>query len=191
MLIYFRSLFACLIITCSSLVCFGEETVWLRGTFKEVNSASPVVGEATFPLELTRAVIAATPQKFLDEAFVSGFNIPVLFQSVEAMPVGESFEMKNDDYFLHIEKFAVDEPEPVSSKLLLIHMEGADGRTNIPVPLALTSTAIPLLQLAVKELEGMEEPLGKMLEEVKKTKPGVLLIGEDKLMKSKLEIKLQ
>lgn len=191
MLLTTRFLFVCLIFSITSSFSYSEETVWLRGTFKEVNSASPVVGEATFPLNLTRAVIAATPKKFLDEAMEGGFNISAIFQAVEAMPVGETFELNNDEYILHIEKFAVNEPEPAESKLLLIHLEETEGTTNIPVPLALTSTAIPLLQLALKELKGMEEPLSIMLDEVKKTKPGVLLIGEDKLMKSKLEIKLQ
>jgi hypothetical protein len=149
------------------------------------------VGTATFPLELTRAVIAATPKKFLDEVFDSGFDIPVLFKSVEAMPVGETFEYNNDEYRLRIEKFVVDDPNPKASNLLLIHMDEPNGTTNIPVPLALTSTAIPLLQLAVKELAGMEGQLSKVIEEVRKTKPGILLTGEDKLMNSTLEIKLQ
>lgn len=188
---FLHNSFVSLAIFTIALPAFCEETIWLRGTFKEINTSSPVVGEATFPLELTRAVIAATPPNFLEEAMNSGFDIPVLFQSVEAMPVGETFELNKEEYQLRIEKFAVNDPAPKESKLMLIHIDEPNGRTNIPVPLALTSTAIPLLQLALKELKGMEDQLGKLIEEVRKTTPGLLLTGQDKLMYSTLEIKLQ
>lgn len=191
MMTFLRNIFVCLTIATISIPAFCEETIWLRGTFKEINTSSPVVGEATFPLELTRAVIAATPPKFLEEAMLSGFDIPVLFQSVEAMPVGETFELNKEEYQLRIEKFAVNEPEPKESRLMLIHLEEANGTTKIPVPLALTSTAIPLLQLALKELNGMEDQLAKLIEEVRKTSPGLILTGQDKLMYTKLDIKLQ
>lgn len=191
MITFLRNIFISLAITTASLPAFCEETIWLRGTFKEINTSSPVVGEATFPLELTRAVIAATPPKFLEEAMLSGFDIPVLFQSVEAMPVGETFELNKEEYQLRIEKFAVNEPEPKESRLMLIHLEEPNGTTKIPVPLALTSTAIPLLQLALKELNGMEDQLAKLIEEVRKTTPGLILTGQDKLMYTKLDIKLQ
>ncbi len=169
-----------------------EKTVWLRGTFQEIGSASPVIGHATFTLDLTESIIRATPPKFILEAEKAGFNIEAIHASVQAMPVGETFEIQNNNEFhLQIEKFESLSTNDKPTKLLLIRMQSPNGTTRIPVPLALTSTAIPLLQLALEELAGMEAQLGAMLEEVKKTPPGTLLVGEDKLMNSVLEIKLQ
>jgi len=181
----------CFFITALNHFAWSEELVWLRGTFQEVNSASPVVGMATFPLELTRAVIAATPKKFLKEASEDGFHIEAIFKAVEAMPVNEKFKIVNKDIHLEIEKFVTIQETPASSGLLIIGLNSPDRNFNIPVPLALTAAAVPLLQYAMKELKGLEEELGKMLEQVKKTPPGILLKGEDKLMNSWLEIRLQ
>lgn len=185
-----RSVFTLLVLFTLSLSVFCEETVWIRGTFEEKNS-SPLIGSATVPLELTKAVVAAIPKQFLEELEYSGFDMPVLLQAVEALPVGDIFELNEDDYHLKIEKYTTNDPQPARSNLLLIRLDEPDGPTRIPVPLSITSAAIPLLQYALKELKGMEEPLAKVIEEVRKTAPGLVFVGEDQFTDTTLEIKLQ
>ncbi|MBD3267673.1 hypothetical protein GF373_13470 [bacterium] len=59
------------------------------------------------------------------------------------------------------------------------------------VPLSITSMTVKLLQVAFKDLQGMDAQLAAVIGEVKKTPPAVLLKGEDKLMDSMLKISLE
>ena len=164
----------------------GEDIVWLQGTFQEVNSASPVTGSATMPLSLARSIVRSTPQKYLDDVKTGGFDLEAILAALEAMPMDQVFQIKRDDYHLVIHKYSAAAPEAKPS-LLFIRSDSL----SIPVPLAITGTAITLLQFAIKDLKGLDQQLATLLEEVKKTPPGLLLKGEDRLMQSWLEIRLQ
>jgi len=164
-----------------------KETVWLYGKLQEVNSASPMVGEASFPLSLARAVLAAIPPKYLKNSKDAGFDIDTISQVVESMPKGEIFEMTQNDYKIAIHKGVVSATPVAKPYSLIIRNENI----KLPVPLMITGMAVKVLQMAFKDFAGLDTQLTHVFEEVKNTPPGLLLKGEDKLMNEWLEIRLE
>ncbi len=164
-----------------------QEEVWLYGSFQEINSASPVIGGATLPLSLGKAIVSAVPAQYLKESADAGFDIPTIANIIESMPAGETFELTKNDFNLVIMKKKVPIDPEASASSLVIQNE----QLRLPIPLILTGTVVKALQLAFKELRGLDEPLANVINEVKQTPPGTLLKGEDRLMKSWLEIRLQ
>ncbi|RJP24295.1 MAG: hypothetical protein C4527_19150 [Candidatus Omnitrophota bacterium] len=164
-----------------------EEQIWLYGSFQEINSASPVIGGATLSLALAKAVVAAIPPKYLVESADAGFDIPIIATIVDSMPVGDTFELTKHDFHLVIVKQSKTVDPAVTASSLVIQNE----KMRLPIPLLLTGAVVKALQLAFKELDGMDEPLAQLVTEVKKTPPETLLKGEDRLMNSWLVIRLQ
>ncbi len=164
-----------------------QEMVWLYGSFAEINSASPVVGAATMPLTLAKALVDAVPANYVKEANESGFDIPLIVDIVEALPAGEKFELTKNDYHLEIYKVVKTAEFDKKPTSLVIQNE----QLRLPIPLILTGTVVKALQLAFKDLKGLDEELAKLVNQIKETPPGILLKGEDRLMNSWLEIRLQ
>ncbi len=182
-------------LTFLTLTANSEEIIWLQGSFKEINCASPMIGAATVPMALTQAIVAAVPASYINDVKEDGIDIPLITTLVEAMPPGEKFELKQDDFHLRIVKFKKNVlPDSVATKLSIKTKE-----LSIPaIPLFLSKPAVGALKLAMKALsvkiddpEVFGEALNKVVDEVKKTPPGILLKGEDKLMDSWLEIRLE
>ncbi len=164
-----------------------KDEIWLAGTFNEVNSASPVIGGATVSLSLAKAIVAAVPPKYLKETKESGFDLVTIAQLVEAMPKDEVFELTKDDYHLQIRKFTKPvNPEEYSSTLMI-----RNNKFSLPIPLLITGTAVSVLQYALEDFKGMDEPLTQLINQVKQSPPGLILKGEDKLFNSWLEIYLR
>ena len=164
------------------------EEIWLSGSLEEIKAASPIIGQATMPINLLNAIVQAVPQKYLKETKESGFDVPALYKSVEAMAPDEIFDVTINDIHLVIRKFVKHKPDvaQASSRLYIRTQD-----LSVPIPLILTGPAITLLQYIVKEFKGMDQQLSVLLEEVKKTPPGLLLQGEDRLMNSWLKILLK
>jgi hypothetical protein len=166
----------------------AQEEIWLSGSLEEIKAASPIIGQATMPINLLNAIVQAVPQKYLKETKESGFDVPALYKSVEAMAPDEIFDVTINDIHLVIRKFVKHKPDvaQASSRLYIRTQD-----LSVPIPLILTGPAITLLQYIVKEFKGMDQQLSVLLEEVKKTPPGLLLQGEDRLMNSWLKILLK
>lgn len=164
-----------------------KQEVWVRIAFEEIDAASPVVGEATFPVPLAKKLIAAIPPKTIKESKEDGFDIPKIAQTVETMEVGGVYKQQSKDYHLKIQKILLPTPKNVTANYLCI----TTAKFPLKVPLSITSMTVKLLQVAFKDLQGMDAQLAAVIGEVKKTPPAVLLKGEDKLMDSMLEISLE
>lgn len=195
-LMKYYSRFVCLAVfpLVLSLPVRAEEVIWLKGSFKEINCASPMIGAATAPQALVKAIVEAVPSIYIEEVKEDGIDIPLIVTLVEAMPVGEKFELKQDEFQLSIEKFKKEaSPGDVAAKLSIKTKE-----LSIPaIPLFLSTPAVGALKLAMKTLgvkvddpDAFSKALDKVVEEVKNTPPGILLKGEDKLLDSWLEIQL-
>ncbi|MDX9753048.1 MAG: hypothetical protein RBU29_03755 [bacterium] len=165
----------------------GEETIWLHIAFDEINSASPVVGEATFPVQLAHKVIAALPPKTLQECKESGFDIPVIAGLVDQLKVGQHYESTVKEYHLRVTKIARTLPAEPKATYLAVN----NPKFPIKVPLTMTPVTVKMLQLYYKELKDMEQQLTAVVEEIQQTPPTLLLKGEDKLMDSWLQISLE
>lgn len=164
-----------------------DETVWLHFAFAEINSASPVIGEATFPISLAQKVVAALPPKTVKECQESGFDIPKIAEAVNQLKTGEKYQNKTKEYQLKISKIPLSFPTEAKATYLAIN----NPKFPIKVPLSMTALAVKMLQLYDKDLKDMGPELTKVVEEIQKTPPAVLLKGEDKLMDSWLEISLE
>lgn len=166
----------------------ADDEIWLAGSLEEIKSASPLIGHATMPMTLARAIVSAVPPKYATETKEAGWDIETIAQAVEAMKVNDVFDLTINNMHLVIHKYIRQKPEtPPSPSLLRIN----NPTLKLPVPLILTSTAITLLQYAVKEFKGMDAQLTILIEQIKKTPPGLILKGEDRLMNSWLEILLE
>lgn len=164
----------------------AEGTPWVQAAFEEINAASPMVGSATMPLDLALAMVEATPSKHLRGAAEDGFDIPAIAQKVKGLPAGAAYEVKTLRYRLVLTRFDKP-PQPDASPSRLYIQTSA---LSVPVPLMLTGAAVSILQYAVEDLQGMDDELARVLEEVKKTPPGMLLEGRDEYMDSWLKISL-
>ncbi|MEW6233787.1 MAG: hypothetical protein AB1656_00230 [Candidatus Omnitrophota bacterium] len=165
----------------------GDKITWVQIAFDEIKSASPVTGEATAPLSLVKAIVNAIPQKYIDEAKEDGFDIKAIFAAVESMPERETFELTKKDYHLLIRKQTKAVGELVYPSWL--NVKSKDFK--VPIPLMITGTAVSVVQFAFSDLKLDSAALDVLVAEVKKTPPGLILKGEDKLMNSWLEIKLE
>ncbi len=166
----------------------AQEEIWLSGSLEEIKAASPIIGYATMPLNLVKAIVQAVPSKYLKETKESGFDVPAIFTAVDAMETNELFDVTINDIHLVIRKFEKEKPdEPLTSSRLYISTQDF----SVPIPLIMTGPAITLLQYIVKEFKGMDQQLSMLIEEIKKTSPGLLLQGEDRLMNSWLKILLK
>ncbi len=169
-------------------VCVADngDVAWLQGTFEEVNSASPVIGKATMPLSLVQSIVEATPNKYLEEAKESGFDISAILLSVEAMQEEDHFELVKGDYRLAIHKYT----QPAqSSNVRYLYVRSENF--SVPIPLSVTKVAVSVLQYAFSELDIDKNALSTMIEEIKKTPSGMILDGEDKLMEAWLKVRLE
>ncbi len=163
------------------------ETIWIHVFFEEVQSASPVIGHATLPLPLAKAIVDTVPPRTLEESKEEGFDILAIANAVELMPNGEEFEVSKNDYHLRITKKTVKAPPGPKPNTLRITTD----QIKLPVPLGYTGMVVRLLQMTFEDLKGLEEPLANVVEEVKKTPACLLLKGEDKLLHSWMEVRLE
>lgn len=166
----------------------AEEEIWLSGSLVEIKSASPLIGFATMPLALAKAFVEATPPKYIKETSEEGWDVVAIAKSVEAMKINGVFDKTMNNIQLRIRKFIKPKPEtpPAPSRLQI-----NNPTLKLPIPLFMTGAAVSVLQYAIKEFKGMDAQLTKVIEQVKLTPPGMLLKGEDRLMNSWLEIRLE
>ncbi|MBN2329635.1 MAG: hypothetical protein JXR73_21015 [Candidatus Omnitrophica bacterium] len=163
----------------------AQDEVWLAGSLEEIKSASPMIGHATMPLSLAKAIVDAVPPKYLKESQEAGFEIPVIAEAVESMKPDDVFDLTIKDIHIVVRKFTKPKPaEPPAPSRLQIN----NPDLKLPIPLFMTGTAVTLLQYVVKEFKGMDAQLAHLIEQVKMTPPGLLLKGEDRLMNTWLEI---
>lgn len=164
---------------------WAEDEVWLAGSLEEIRSASPMIGHATMPLSLAKAIVDAIPPKYLKETQEAGFEIPIIAEAVESMKPNDVIDLTIHDVHIVIRKFLRPKPAepPVPSRLQINNPD-----LKLPIPLFMTGTAVTLLQYVVKDFKGMDAQLTHLIEQVKMTPPGLLLKGEDRLMNTWLEI---
>jgi len=165
----------------------GDKITFVQIAFDEIKSASPVVGEATAPLSLLKAIVNAVPQKYLDDAKGDGFDLKAIYAAVESMPEKETFELTKKDYHLLIRK----QTKPAGEQVYPSWLNVKSKDIKVPIPLLITGTAVSVVQFAFSDLKLDSAALDVLVAEVKKTPPGLILKGEDKLMNSWLEIKLE
>jgi hypothetical protein len=170
-----------------STLATGSGQPWVHIAFEEINSASPVIGEATLPLSLAMTVVDAVPQKTRDECKEEGFDLKDLRNRTRLLETGTSFSAAQEKYQLTITKIA----PPVTSQALPSTLLIKTHLFPLKAPLTITNLTVKLLQLAFKDLKGMDEELTLLVEEIKKTPPTTLLTGEDKYLETSLEIGLE
>lgn len=163
-----------------------KNEVWVHLSFKEIKSVSPVVGEATMPVNLAMKVLEAVPPKSMKECKESGFDLPQISQKIRKLKTGDKFEENSKEFLIKINKTVIPTAEQPASMLVI-----KNAKFPMKIPLSMTSMAIKLLQSFVKELNGMDAQLTAVLDEVKKTPPSLLLKGEDRLMQDWLEISVE
>lgn len=161
--------------------------VWLQVSIEEINSASPIIGSATLPLPLTGAIVNAVPEKIKNDWKEDGFDVEAIFETVNAMRGDDTFALTKNDYHLVIKKFT---KTPISTATPS-YFKLKSNKFSLPIPLMITSTAVRVIQLAFRDLKIDNADLARVMEELKSTPPGLLLKGEDKLLDSWLEIRLE
>jgi hypothetical protein len=166
-----------------------NSTLWLQGHFREINSASPVVGSATMTVQLAQTIVNAIPAKHKKDFAESGFDVDTIAMDVQAAPLKEGLTYQHEEYILALQK----ENQLIESNATASYLVIKSNQLPMPlkVPLAITNLSVKLIQFAFEDFQGLDQPLRRVIEEIKKLPPMVILQGEDRLMGDWMEISLE
>ncbi len=141
---------------------------------------------ARLPLETAKIVIAAVPAKFRQEAKDEGFDLAVLHKKTEELKEGKTFTQESPPYKLVVGK---ERRETTDTPASYIRIKVEDMALDLRMPLAAAPFVVKLLTSVFKDLEGLDEPLLRVVEQIQKLPPTDLVRATDGY--SVFEIELQ
>lgn len=163
------------------------EDGWLSVSFREVNTASPIVANATLPASLANAIVAAVPDKQREDAKEDGFDLEQLAARSQALKAGDRIHEASSRYEMNIVKTPAPDAGVSSPGYLIVQTD----KIRVPVPLSVTSLAVGSIQYLFKDFKDKGAELTTLIEELRKMPTGMIYSHYDQYDNSYLKLSLE
>ena len=150
---------------------------------KEKNAAET---NALIPYDVAMIVLGAVPANYRQEIKDEGFDLGQIHKKAVALKPGTQFTETGGGYKVVVRKERMEEEEAAPATLLKLKIE--DMKMDLKLPLIFAPYVVNLLTMTFTELEGLEEPLGRVVAEVQKLPPGKYVSASDGYSKFEIEL---
>lgn len=164
-----------------------DGVLWIRLDVTEPGKENHAVDtHAQIPYDVALIVIGAVPAQYRQQVKDEGFDLAQIHKKTVALEPDTQFTEKAHGYQVVIKKEKRENDDAEAASILKLKIE--DLGMDLKLPLAMAPYIVTLLTKTFDELDGLDEPLARVVSEIQKLPPGKYVSATDGYSSFEIEL---